>query len=734
MANEIWLETEEPLELEIMPPYIGSAYAPQVDVGEISGGHSVAITYDDSDSGITTKRFDVMDGEQGPQGVQGPQGERGPQGAQGPQGERGETGATGPQGAQGPKGDTGATGATGAAAGFGTVSATVDGSTGMPSVEVTASGADTAKSFAFAFHNLKGDPGDVQADGRYPTLSAGTADTLGWSDPESDTWARRVSLYDGTARVERVLGRTVVWNQLAHGGTNETKGGVAFTFADGKVHISGTATAAIYKSITASFPFTENHQYLFKVGLRGYANCYAYVNTTMPNGNAIAGTGSIKTAPATVSTNITVYIASGTVIDTTVIPLVVDLTLAFGAGNEPSTVAEFERMFPADYYPYDAGSLLSVNAVGVESVGRNVAKPMELGWFIDTTSRKVLKETTQQSFIAKVTPNTQYVLSYSSGNMLAVGAVDSETPSAGSLCTMLTTTMVGTNTRTFTSGSTEYVMVYLSNNASTNPVEWAQIEAGSTATPYKPYRKSTRALPISTYFTDGMKSAGTAADALYDDHAETVVGAVDLGTLTWYQGVTYQNIFYSRSDALFAVGVHGKMQVSCVEYAPVSTQTSGQLSLMDKCISFQNNAPTIQICNASFANAQEAKAGLSGVIAYYELATPTTQSIDPPLNLTYPTEQGGTESLVLADGVQSAPPTWEVVYAYDADGIVDKSHSVIAPVENGRASANYAVGSYLVRGGTLYRVTSAIATGEAITPGTNVVATTVMAEIVRLTA
>lgn len=36
-----------------------------------------------------------------------------------------------------------------------------------------------------------------------------------------------------------------------------------------------------------------------------------------------------------------------------------DLTKMFGAGNEPSTPEEFEAMFPADYYPYNAGELMS---------------------------------------------------------------------------------------------------------------------------------------------------------------------------------------------------------------------------------------------------------------------------------------------------------------------------------------------------------------------------------------
>lgn len=49
-----------------------------------------------------------------------------------------------------------------------------------------------------------------------------------------------------------------------------------------------------------------------------------------------------------------------------------DLTLMFGSGNEPSTVEEFEAMFPADYYPYNAGEIVSAGTEEVVEQGKNL--------------------------------------------------------------------------------------------------------------------------------------------------------------------------------------------------------------------------------------------------------------------------------------------------------------------------------------------------------------------------
>ena len=120
-----------------------------------------------------------------------------------------------------------------------------------------------------------------------------------------------------------------------------------------------------------------------------------------------------------------------------------------------------------------------------------------------------------------------------------------------------------------------------------------------------------------------------------------------------------------------------------------------------------------------------------GTKTNYPLTTPTVTTIAPPICMSYRTARGGTESIAHTD--PTAPPVLSVRYPLDHADVRDSALAAIAPVERAKASANYAVGSYLVHGGTLYRVTSAIASGESITPGTNVTATTVMAEILALT-
>ena len=222
-----------------------------------------------------------------------------------------------------------------------------------------------------------------------------------------------------------------------------------------------------------------------------------------------------------------------------------------------------------------------------------------------------------------------------------------------------------------------------------------QLEKGSTATPYVPYGHVGLEIKQGSTLVDcipvPIPSDGLAAlpdgthDTLSIDSAGHVVIENRVGYIASYNGESVGSVYIS---------------------------TTGELS--------------------------------TGASVYYKLATPTTIDmgyIDLPLmpdgcTVSIPelheigVEWVVTRAEAIPDMVADVRK-WalhEIALAGDAE------LSTIAAAENATASTNYAVGSYLVHAGTLYRVTTAIATGETITPGSNVTATTVMAELIRLTA
>lgn len=241
---------------------------------------------------------------------------------------------------------------------------------------------------------------------------------------------------------------------------------------------------------------------------------------------------------------------------------------------------------------------------------------------------------------------------------------------------------------------------------------------------YEPYMHDERAIDIASLFPSGLKSAGSVHDELICGAAITRVGAVDLGSLTWTS-----NGALSGGGTQFIANITDRAHTlngECSSY-PVIAQTNTVYSA----VMLRKNDGKITFNHPTYTTADAAtfKAAMSGVMLYYELATPTTTPIDPPLNMSYHVEPGGTESL-LHEG-STAPAIVETCYPFD---VLNAGGGLVANVEYGKASTNYAVGSYFICDGILYRATSAIAAGETINQGTNCIATTVMAELISLTS
>ena len=190
---------------------------------------------------------------------------------QGANGAKGDTGPRGPQGEQGPKGETGA------AAGFGTPTATVDANVGTPSVTISASGANTAKVFNFAFKNLKGQKGDT-----------GPRGPQGEQGPKGETGA--------TGATPTITASATVSNTTGTPTVNVTRSGTdaapTFTFAftnlkgaKGDPGVNATTTAVATTSANGLMSSTD------KSKLDGIA-----ANATAVTSTTVTGWGFTKNA------------------------------------------------------------------------------------------------------------------------------------------------------------------------------------------------------------------------------------------------------------------------------------------------------------------------------------------------------------------------------------------------------------------------------------------------------
>lgn len=86
---------------------------------------------------------------------------------------------------------------------------------------------------------------------------------------------------------------------------------------------------------------------------------------------------------------------------------------------------------------------------------------------------------------------------------------------------------------------------------------------------------------------------------------------------------------------------------------------------------------------------------------------------------------GAVAQMIVAEYTASAVAVTSVTATYTKAAAGSVKAGSIAIVESSPVTANHAIGEYILYGGTVYRVTAAIATGEAIAPGTNVIAESV---------
>lgn len=195
-------------------------------------------------------------------------------------------------------------------------------------------------------------------------------------ETDTDTaYAKTIPTGAKLMSVKNIGGRSIVWNQIfeAYSGTNN--GVTVATESDGTITLNGTAESSYIYFKPLSPAQNKVGKYILKLLILnnpdGVTMRYAYFNRTITTPAVDKGTASVLVNQTATDIELQKVagisgFAVGTAFNDVKIKIqIFDLTAMFGSGNEPTTVEEFEKMFPNDYYPYNAGEIVSAGMTEV---------------------------------------------------------------------------------------------------------------------------------------------------------------------------------------------------------------------------------------------------------------------------------------------------------------------------------------------------------------------------------
>lgn len=548
----------------------------------------------------------------------------------------------------------------------------------------------------------------AQQNGYYEGMVVGASRSLAGDNEVRAEYVFRPSggtmdIGSGTASINRVLGKTLVWNQLVDGfalvGTNKIK----FPMINGICQLRNSNSYmaggnGIYNDDKGGI--IVGHIYYIDISIdfikkpENLSRFLVYVCSDNENKFTIDFDNTnrfklIKAADYDRFCFLTGYTADNTksdIFDIDVRLNIFDLTQMFGEGNEPATVEEFEAMFPNAYYEYNEGTLISNDAIGIKSVGFNAwDEELELGAISDGSNVNT-NDKVRTKFI-KVLPNTTYYVS------------SNRNTSASIFIAMYDNNKVFLKEKTAMYKGTEftidadvhYIKFYYYDTTLSNIYDICinLSHSGIRNGEYKPYEehkllfnKGNKLSAIKgklngegesvVVFPDGLRSAGNVRDEIVGNVAIKRIGAVDMGTLEWIYQDAIKSFWHEAFRFPSFVGDKGT-NLRTIKYTTQLYGTGANGRIDDKCIggryflydnSFYNR---VYIQDTSYTDVTTFKQSLQGQILYYELAEPETYILDEAIPMNYVVDDWGTEQRLVADENEVlAPLCYDVTYAINA--------------------------------------------------------------------
>lgn len=197
-------------------------------------------------------------------------------------------------------------------------------------------------------------------------------------ETDTDTaYAKAVPTGAKLMSVKSVGGKSLVWNQLVSQLIEAKSASVTGAkLTDKTLQISGTSTNVVFLRIVPVQTAIIGHKYLFHSHASDTAelsNFNGFYNNESETDKRFYeyGKGTIFTN-ADNAIEMRLRLDADVTVNFQITPQLFDLTLIFGSGNEPTSVEEFEKIFPADYYPYNAGEIISAGTEEIVEQGKNL--------------------------------------------------------------------------------------------------------------------------------------------------------------------------------------------------------------------------------------------------------------------------------------------------------------------------------------------------------------------------
>lgn len=486
--------------------------------------------------------------------------------------------------------------------------------------------------------------------------------------------------------VKSVGGKSVVWNQIfeAYSGTNN--GVTVTTEADGTITLNGTAESSYIYFKSLSSAQNKIGKYILKLLILNNPDSvtmrYAYFNRTISTPTATKGTAAALVNQTAKDIELQKVaglsgFTTGTVFNDVKIKIqIFDLTQMFGSGNEPSTVEEFESMFPNGYYPYNEGTLMSMSVNNVENVGKNLfdCYGFSSSAILDINAERRLSNS-YGTTISTIEPSNKLIvtqsqatgdsISHANNGWFCIGVKGMKS----SKNYVLSFDFTATKALRDKSG-----LLYLINGRYPQalievneinvkkriamPFEYMalddrqyieirlcglsgifenfQIEEGSSMTAYSPYKKETYAVPQSILNLEGYGwSSGTARN--YVDYENKkyykCVDSMDLGMVNWQVetsptfGTYFSTFVDSRKFKKIGDFTQKRHNILCDKYLTVKRDVKEYVDktiLLDGTVSVVTQ---IQVKDTVYSDAATFKQAMQGVMLYYELANPIITDI-----------------------------------------------------------------------------------------------------------